>query len=65
MLFSCSEQMVEPNEDEAWDNTTKRFLDSARDRLREFGIALEVEPPGPDVGIDGTWTPRPRPENVS
>jgi len=52
MLFSYSEQMVEPNEGEARDNTTKRFLDSARNRLREFGIALEVEPPGTDGGID-------------
>ncbi|MCM4080861.1 type IV toxin-antitoxin system AbiEi family antitoxin [Paractinoplanes hotanensis] len=48
--------MEEPNGDEVLDNVTRHFLDSARDRLREFGIALEVEPQVPDVGIDAIVT---------
>ena len=38
------------------DSVTRHFLDSARERLREFGIDLEVEPQAPDVGIDAIVT---------
>ncbi|NMO50912.1 hypothetical protein HH310_06860 [Actinoplanes sp. TBRC 11911] len=48
--------MAEPNDDEATDNVARRLLDSVRERLRELGIDLEVEPQAPDAGFDAVVT---------
>lgn len=59
VLFSCPEQDMETNDEPEPSNRANRLLAAARERLREFGIALAVEPPrlrAPDSGFDAVVT---------
>jgi len=58
-LFSFPEQEMKTNGDHELSDRANHLLGAARERLREFGIALTVEPVGPqasDLGIDAIVT---------